>query len=134
MSVTTAYFEAADGIRLAWREMGEGRPVLLLHGYFSEADTNWIKYGHARLLADAGFRVIMPDLRAHGLSGKPHDPVHYPSDILADDQVCADRLSRPDRLRSGRLFAGRTDRSAHACARMPSAPCGDIRNGAGGAV
>ena len=54
--------------------------------FFSEADTNWIKYGHAALLADAGYRVIMPDLRAHGLSGKPHDPACYPKDILADDQ------------------------------------------------
>ena len=52
-----------------------------------QADTNWIKYGHASALADAGYRVIMPDLRAHGLSGKPHDPSHYPPDILADDQL-----------------------------------------------
>ncbi|MCC6479554.1 MAG: alpha/beta fold hydrolase [Sphingomonadaceae bacterium] len=109
MSVTTAYFEAADGIRLAWREMGEGRPVVLLHGYFSEADTNWIKYGHARLLADAGFRVIMPDLRAHGLSGKPHDPVHYPSDILADDQFALiDYLGLTDFDLGGYSLGGRT--------------------------
>ncbi len=79
-------FLSADGVRIAWREIGEGRPLLLIHGYFSEADTNWIKFGHAGLLAIAGYRVIMPDLRAHGLSGKPHDPVHYPKDILADDQ------------------------------------------------
>ena len=79
-------FLASDGVKIVWRETGEGRPLLLIHGYFSEADTNWIKFGHAALLADAGYRVIMPDLRAHGLSGKPHDPVHYPRDILADDQ------------------------------------------------
>jgi pimeloyl-ACP methyl ester carboxylesterase len=79
-------FLSADGIKIAWREMGEGRPLLLIHGYFSEADTNWIKFGHAALLAEAGYRVIMPDLRAHGLSGKPHDPASYPKDILADDQ------------------------------------------------
>jgi pimeloyl-ACP methyl ester carboxylesterase len=79
-------FLASDGIRIAWRETGEGRPLILIHGYFSEADTNWIKYGHAATLADAGYRVIMPDLRAHGLSGKPHDAALYPKDILADDQ------------------------------------------------
>lgn len=78
-------FRAADGIDLAWREMGEGRPLVLIHGYFSNAFTNWIRYGHAALIADAGFRVIMPDLRGHGDSGKPHDPAAYPRDILAED-------------------------------------------------
>jgi pimeloyl-ACP methyl ester carboxylesterase len=75
-----------DGTPIIWREVGEGRPLILIHGYFSEAETNWIKYGHAALLAEAGFRVIMPDLRAHGNSGKPHEPSFYPKDILADDQ------------------------------------------------
>jgi pimeloyl-ACP methyl ester carboxylesterase len=79
-------FRAADGTEIAWREGGEGRPLILIHGYFSEADTNWIKFGHAALLAEAGYRIIMPDLRAHGLSGKPHDLALYPKDILADDQ------------------------------------------------
>ena len=79
------YFESQDGRRLAYRETGEGRPLVLIHGYFSNAWTNWIRYGHAALLADAGFRVIMPDLRAHGDSAKPHDPAAYPPDILADD-------------------------------------------------
>ncbi len=84
--IATHYFQARDGVQIAWRETGEGRPLVLIHGYFSEAETNWIKYGHAALLAEAGFRVIMPDLRAHGLSGKPHDAALYPKDILADDQ------------------------------------------------
>ena len=79
-------FETTDGIEIVWREMGQGRPLLLIHGFMSEADTNWIKYGHAAALADAGYRVIMPDLRAHGLSGKPQAPSCYPPDILADDQ------------------------------------------------
>jgi pimeloyl-ACP methyl ester carboxylesterase len=86
----TERFQTSDGISIAWREIGpktgDGRPLILIHGYFSEADTNWIKFGHAALLAEAGYRVIMPDLRAHGLSDKPHDPAHYPKDILADDQ------------------------------------------------
>jgi hypothetical protein len=59
-------FSTLDGTQIAWREIGEGCPLLLIHGYFSEADTNWIKFGHAALLADTGYRVIMPDLRAHG--------------------------------------------------------------------
>ena len=76
---------ASDGVELAWRETGEGRPVILLHGLFSDANMNWIKFGHAARIAAEGFRVIMPDLRAHGLSGKPHGTQHYPKGILARD-------------------------------------------------
>jgi pimeloyl-ACP methyl ester carboxylesterase len=79
------YFESRDGQRLAWREMGEGRPLVLLHGFFSNAFTNWIRYGHAETISAKGYRVIMPDLRAHGDSAKPHDPEAYPPDILAQD-------------------------------------------------
>jgi pimeloyl-ACP methyl ester carboxylesterase len=83
--VRTSFFKAPDGVDLAVHEMGSGRPLLLLHGYFSNAATNWITYGHAELLARGGFHVIMPDLRAHGESGKPHDADSYPRDVLARD-------------------------------------------------
>jgi pimeloyl-ACP methyl ester carboxylesterase len=76
---------ASDGIELAYHELGEGRPVVLIHGLFSDASMNWIKFGHAARIARDGFRVIMPDLRAHGLSGKPHEPEYYPVGILARD-------------------------------------------------
>ena len=82
-------FSSFDGVKLKIHEMGEAgqgsRPVILLHGLFSNANTNWIKFGHARALADAGFRVIMPDLRAHGDSAAPHDPAAYPADVLVKD-------------------------------------------------
>jgi pimeloyl-ACP methyl ester carboxylesterase len=84
-AATTHFWTASDGIELAYRELGGGRPVILLHGLFSDAETNWIKFGTAQRIADRGFRVIMPDLRAHGLSGKPHGPQHYPRGILARD-------------------------------------------------
>jgi pimeloyl-ACP methyl ester carboxylesterase len=76
---------ASDGIELAFYELGAGRPVVLLHGLFSDAKMNWIKFGHAGRIASEGFRVIMPDLRGHGLSGKPHEPEYYPRGILARD-------------------------------------------------
>ena len=79
------FFDSFDGQRLAWRETGEGRPVVLLHGFFSDAFTNWIRYGHAEKIAAREFRVIMPDLRAHGSSAKPHDKASYPPDVLAQD-------------------------------------------------
>ncbi|WP_028970778.1 alpha/beta fold hydrolase [Sphingomonas sp. URHD0057] len=83
--VSTHYWTASDGVELAWRECGQGRPVILLHGLFSDANVNWIKFGHAARIAEAGFRVIMPDLRAHGLSGRPHGEQYYPKGILARD-------------------------------------------------
>lgn len=79
------YIEGFGGTRLTVHTMGEGRPLLLLHGLFSSAHVNWIKYGNAQVLADAGFEVIMPDLRAHGESEAPHDPEAYPEDVLVED-------------------------------------------------
>lgn len=79
------YVEGFGGTRLAVHSMGEGRPLLLLHGLFSSAHVNWIKYGNAQVLAEAGFEVIMPDLRAHGESEAPHDPDAYPEDVLVED-------------------------------------------------
>jgi pimeloyl-ACP methyl ester carboxylesterase len=83
--VSTQRWTASDGVELAYHEVGKGRPVVLAHGLFSDANTNWIKFGHAAKLAAAGFRVIMPDLRAHGLSDKPQSADSYPRGILARD-------------------------------------------------
>jgi pimeloyl-ACP methyl ester carboxylesterase len=83
--VPVQYFAGRDGAKLAYREVGQGQPVVLIHGYFSNAMTNWIRYGHAAAVAERGFRVIMPDLRGHGDSAKPQDQAAYPPDVLADD-------------------------------------------------
>lgn len=83
--VRTERLTSFDGTELALHRLGKGRPVVLLHGLFSDAQTNWIRFGHAQRLADAGFEAIMPDLRAHGHSGKPHEPGAYPPDVLVRD-------------------------------------------------
>jgi pimeloyl-ACP methyl ester carboxylesterase len=83
--VVEGRFPGRDGAELAFREVGQGRPVVLIHGYLSTAQVNWVTYGHAAKLAERGHRVIMPDLRAHGDSAKPHDTAAYPPDVLADD-------------------------------------------------
>lgn len=102
-------FAAPDGAELVWYELGEGRPVLLLHGLFSDADTNWIRFGHAAEIADRGFRAIMPDLRAHGRSAKPHDQSSYPPDILVHDGLALIRhLGLQDYDLGGYSLGGRT--------------------------
>jgi pimeloyl-ACP methyl ester carboxylesterase len=87
LDVSKRTFTASDGVALVWHELGEGRPVVLLHGLFSNAETNWLKFGHAQAVAARGFRVIMPDLRGHGQSAAPHDEASYPPDVLARDGI-----------------------------------------------
>jgi pimeloyl-ACP methyl ester carboxylesterase len=79
------HFRGRDGVELAYREVGEGRPLVLIHGYFSTATVNWVRYGHASAIAARGHRVIIPDLRGHGDSAKPHAAAAYPPDVLTDD-------------------------------------------------
>ncbi|CAN5132101.1 alpha/beta fold hydrolase [soil metagenome] len=85
----TTRIAAEDGVELAVHELGDGsaRAVVLLHGLMSSAHVNWIKYGTAARLAEAGFRCIMPDLRGHGDSEAPKDPAAYPTDILVRDNM-----------------------------------------------
>lgn len=77
-------YEGADGTELSYLEVGEGRPVVLLHGYLMTAHEAWVRTGVAERLAEAGRRAIMPDARGHGGS-VPADPAAYPRDVLADD-------------------------------------------------
>jgi len=85
LTPTLNTFTAPDGACLVWHELGEGRPVLLLHGFMSSAQGNWIAPGIAGKLAAAGFRVIAPDYRGHGGSDAPTDPAAWPADIMVDD-------------------------------------------------
>ena len=84
---STEQVSAFDGERLVVHRLGKGAPLLLLHGLFSDAETNWIKFGHAACLAATGYEVFMPDLRAHGDSAAPHAASAYPENILIRDAV-----------------------------------------------
>jgi pimeloyl-ACP methyl ester carboxylesterase len=77
-------FAGRDGLTLAYREIGEGRPVVLLHGFLGTG-RQWIQPGPAATIAAQGYRVILPDMRGHGDSARSHDPACYPPDVLADD-------------------------------------------------
>lgn len=107
--IAPQFFDSFDGQRLAYRVMGEGRPAVLIHGFFSNANVNWIRYGHARKIADRGLRVIMPDLRAHGDSAKPHDAAAYPPDVLMRDGFAlVEHLRLDDYDLVGYSLGGRT--------------------------
>lgn len=82
---TSHHFASFDGQPIAWTELGQGPPVLLLHGLFSHAEMNWLRFGHAQQVAATGHRVILPDFRAHGQSAAPRDASAYPDDVLARD-------------------------------------------------
>jgi pimeloyl-ACP methyl ester carboxylesterase len=77
-------FAGRDGLKLAYLEAGEGRPLVLLHGFLASG-RQWIDHGPAATLIEKGCRLIIPDLRGHGDSARPHDPSSYPPDVLADD-------------------------------------------------
>jgi pimeloyl-ACP methyl ester carboxylesterase len=119
--VRTERILSADGhAELAVHRLGEGRPVLLIHGLFSSAEMNWIRFGHARTLAEAGFEAIMLDLRAHGASEAPHDPAAYPPGVLVQDlQTVWNALWRPGMDLVGFSLGARTAVSAVAAGVEP---------------
>ena len=101
--------EGLGGLPIAVHIAGEGRDLVLIHGYFSNAWTNWVRYGHAKRLVEAGFRLIMPDLRGHGESGKPHDSAAYPPDALTEDNLAViDQLGLTDYDLGGYSLGART--------------------------
>lgn len=79
-------FASFDGTRIAYRLWGEGRPVLLLHGFMADAALNFFEPGIAQAIAARGHLVIAPDLRGHGRSAAPRDAAAWPPDALAMDQ------------------------------------------------
>ena len=72
----------AAGVRLHYATLGEGPLVLLLHG-FPDFWYGWRRQIAA--LAEAGFRVVAPDLRGYNLSERPARVEDYRRDLLADD-------------------------------------------------
>jgi pimeloyl-ACP methyl ester carboxylesterase len=101
-------FRGRDGVALAYRETGAGRPLLLIHGHMARG-AHWVESGLAGRLAGRGYRVIMPDLRAHGDSARPHDAASYPPDVLADDGLALiDHLGLADYDLAGHSLGGRT--------------------------
>ena len=79
-------FSGKDG-RIAYIDEGEGAPVLLIHGFASNARTNWRDTGWMRFLGGHGFRAIALDNRGHGASDKLYDPESYTGPAMAEDAL-----------------------------------------------
>jgi pimeloyl-ACP methyl ester carboxylesterase len=74
-----------DGVDIAYLDEGEGEPVVLVHGFASTKEVNWLNPGWISTLTRAGRRVIALDNRGHGASGKLYGPAAYHSAVMAED-------------------------------------------------
>lgn len=75
----------SDGVRIAYYEHGQGDPILLIHGFASNAHVNWVYPGWVKSLTDNGRRVILVDNRGHGESEKLHEKEAYGAPTMAED-------------------------------------------------
>ena len=94
-------FPSFDGVPIAYREWGPADaevPVVLLHGFVADGATNWVAPGVVDALVRAGHRVIVPDARGHGASGKPHDPAAY-----GEARMARDLAALVDEVGAGRI-------------------------------
>jgi pimeloyl-ACP methyl ester carboxylesterase len=83
----TEFATTTDGLRIAYERVGEGPPVVLVHGFGSSRVQNWRSTGWYGSLTEAGYSVLAIDCRGHGESDKPHDPLLYHHDRMAEDVV-----------------------------------------------
>ncbi|PCI74839.1 MAG: hypothetical protein COB20_14375, partial [SAR86 cluster bacterium] len=80
----TFRFIESNGITLRIAEAGTGPLVLLAHGW----PESWYSWRHQiTMLADAGYRVVAPDMRGYGESDKPADVGDYDINHVAADLV-----------------------------------------------
>ena len=85
-----------DEVEIAFLDEGEGEPVVLVHGFASTKEVNWVAPGWVTTLTRAGRRVIALDNRGHGASSKLYDPAAYHSAAMAEDmRALLDHLRIP---------------------------------------
>lgn len=75
-------------VEIAYLDEGEGEPIVLVHGFASTKEVNWVNPGWVNALRRAGRRVIALDNRGHGHSTKLYDPAAYHTSLMAGD-ICA---------------------------------------------
>ncbi len=69
-------FTSFDGTKIHYDIIGEGKPVVLLHGFITNGES-WKRASVRQSLADAGFKVVTLDLRGNGQSDRPHEAKAY---------------------------------------------------------
>jgi pimeloyl-ACP methyl ester carboxylesterase len=74
-----------DGVEIAFLDEGAGDPVVLVHGFASNKEVNWVAPAWVAMLVRAGRRAIALDNRGHGASSKLYEPAAYHSAVMADD-------------------------------------------------
>jgi len=126
-----ASFKNGD-VEIAYLDEGQDQPnaepIVLVHGFASTKEVNWVNPHWVRTLTGAGRRVVALDNRGHGQSTKLYDPAAYHTSIMAEDvralldHLDLDRadimgysmgaritaflaMNRPERVRSA-VFAG----------------------------
>jgi pimeloyl-ACP methyl ester carboxylesterase len=113
-------FFDSNGVRVRFVEQGTGAPVVMLHGYTGSSDRHFIANGVFAAVA-RDHRAIAMDLRAHGKSGKPHDPKAYGDELALDVIRLLDHLNIQrahivgyslGAILAGRLVATNPDRLA----------------------
>jgi pimeloyl-ACP methyl ester carboxylesterase len=72
-------------VEIAYLDEGEGEPIVLVHGFASTKEVNWVQPGWVSALTHVNRRVIAFDNRGHGASTKLYDPSAYHSATMADD-------------------------------------------------
>ena len=84
----------SNGTEIAYLDEGTGDPILLIHGFASNATVNWVDPGWVRHLTRQGRRVVAIDNRGHGASAKIYDSSGYSAPMMAEDARCLlDHLS-----------------------------------------
>jgi len=84
------------GVEIAFLDQGEGEPIVLVHGFASNKEVNWVAPGWMTTLTGAGRRTIALDNRGHGASTKLYDPAAYHSRLMAEDvRALLDHLGLP---------------------------------------
>src|SRR5258708_35801489 len=74
-------------VEIAYLDEGEGDPILLVHGFASSKNVNWVYPTWVSELKKNGRRVIALDNRGHGDSAKLYDAVQYDIAIMAGDVI-----------------------------------------------